>query len=67
MIDNDITHRFIKSIENNEKKIIRNINELNKGIYKKMKRNRKYLFKSIGNAFDVDGVFPLLTFDEVVK
>ena len=30
--DNDITHRsFIKSIEDKEEKIIRNINELNKG------------------------------------
>ena len=66
--DNDISHRsFIKSIEDKEEKIIYNINELNKGIYKKMKRNRKHLFKGNGKGFDVDGVFQLFTFDKVVK
>ena len=66
--DNDITHRsFIKRIENKEEKIIKNMNELNKGIYKKMKRNKKYLFKSNGKIFNVDDIFPLLTFDKIVK
>jgi hypothetical protein len=66
--DNDITHRsFIKNIENKEEKIIKNMNELNKGIYKKMKRNRKYLFRGNGKVFHVNGVFRLFTFDKVVK
>ena len=64
----DITHRsFIKSMEDKEAKIIKSINEVNKGMHKKMKRNRKYLFKGNGMVFDIDKVFPLLTFEKVVK